>query len=157
MDIQEFIKWFGCWLWLKVIHLDSIESCLATVLIIFLVLLVLPIERFHTMMDSSKFANWRKLGTRIWLNSFCHHGSIFLMSPWCSGSTSDILDFCVSAVIRIPLAMIGIPFVAISPPFYVEHRLWRARTRQLNSVRKNSKIWEILLDSCYEFVNIFNW
>ena len=43
---------------------------LATGLIIFPVLFVLQIERCHTRMDSSKCVNWRKLGTRIWINSF---------------------------------------------------------------------------------------
>ena len=61
--------------WLNVLPLDSIVSCLATGLILFSVLFVLLIERCHMRMASYKCANWRKLGTRIWLNSFCHHGS----------------------------------------------------------------------------------
>ena len=134
--------------WLKVLRLDSIVSCLVTILIIFSVLFILRIERCHMRMASYKCANWRKLGTRIWLNSFCHNGSMFLMSPWCSGSTSGLLDLCVSAVNRIPLEMSCILFVALSPPLCGEHRSWRARTGQLNSVRKNGKIWGILLASC---------
>ena len=103
-------------------------------------------------MASCKYANWRKPGTRIWLNSFCHHGSMFLMSPLWSGSTIGLLDLCASAVSRIPLEMSSIPFVALSPPFYVDNISWRASTEQLNSVRRNGKIWVRLLASCYECV-----
>ena len=104
-------------------------------------------------MASSKCENWRKLGTIIWLNSFCHHGSMYLRSPLWSGSTSALLDLYVLTVSHIPLSMRGIPFVALSPQFYGEHRSWRARTGQLNSVRRNGKSWGRLLASCYECVS----
>ena len=61
-----------------------------------------------------------------------------------------ILDLCVSAVSRIPLEM---SFVVLSPPFYGEHISWRTRTGQLNSFRRNGKIWGRLLGSCYECVS----
>ena len=104
-------------------------------------------------MAYSKCTNRRNLGTRIWLNNFCHNGSMFLMSPWWSGSTSGLLDLWVSDVSRIPLEMIGIPFVELSPPFCGEHRSWRARTGQLNSLRRNGKSWGRLLASFYECVS----
>ena len=139
--------------WLKLLHLDSIVSCLVNGLVLFSVLFVLPIERCHIRMASYKCANWRNLGTIIWLNSFFHHGSMFFMSPWWSGSTSGLLDLYVSAVSHIALEMSSIPSVALSPPLCGEHRSWRARTGQLKSVRINGKIWGILLASCYKCVS----
>ena len=138
MDLQEYMQWVGCWLymtwWIGIdsrwdwystttpsmakgapFRLNRIISCNRFDYI--LSALVLRIERCHMRMASYKCANWRKLGTRIWLNSFCHNGSMFLMSPWCSGSTSGLLNLCVPAVNRIPLAMSSIQYVALSPPF----------------------------------------
>ena len=91
--------------------------------------------------------------TKKWRNNCCHHGSMFLMSPLCSGSTSGLIDLFVSAISRIPLKMSDMPFVALSHPFCVENILWRARTGQLNSVWRNGKSWGILLVLCYECVS----
>ena len=88
-----------------------------------------------------------------WYNHCCHHGSMFLVSPLCSGSTSGLMDLFVLSISRIPLKMSGIPFVLLSHPFCVENRLWRERTVQINSVRRNGKSWGILLVLCYKFVS----
>ena len=125
--------------WLNVIHFGSITSCFTTGLIIFSVIFVLPKERWHTSLDYSAWANWRKLGTRIWINNFCHHESTFLMIPWWGGSSSGFLNLCVSAVSRIPLVMSGILFFALSIPLSGEHISWRSSTGQLKSVQRNGE------------------
>ena len=109
------------------------------------------------MIVYSTCAKWINLGTRIWLKTFFHHGSMFLMSPWWSGSTGGLLDLCVSAASSIPLTMISIPVVALSTPFCGYHILWSARTGQLNSVWRNGKIWVGLLGSFYECVSQYFW
>ena len=78
---------------------------------------------------------------------------MFFMSPLWSGSTSGFLDLCVSAISRIPLEMSGIPFVALSPKLCGYYRSWRARTGQLNLVKRNGKSWGRLLVSCYKCVS----
>ena len=108
--------------WLKLIHLDSIASCIATSLILFSVLFVLPIERCHTSMASYKCANQRKIGTIILIKRISYHGPMFLMSPLWSGSKSGTLDLCVLSVIHIPLEISDIKKFALSPLSYGEHR-----------------------------------
>ena len=133
---------------------------------------IMSCNRFHYVTSALSFTNREvpyedglfhmRQSEEYWNHNmsqqFFHYGSILLISSWWSGLTSGILDLCGPALSRIPLEMIVIPFVVLSPPFCREKKLWKVRTGELKSVWRNGKSWEILFASCYECASqYFNW
>ena len=123
MGLQDFVKWVVCWIYMACWVLiesrwdwwstktPSMAKCAP-----FRLNRIIYRNRFNSIFSALRFTNrevpyedgffhMRQL-EEAWnqnmAQQFCHHGSMFLMSPWWSGSTSGILDLCVSAVSRKP-------------------------------------------------------
>ena len=173
-DLQEYIKWVGCWLytacWVGIesrwdwwsTTTPSMAKCAP-----FRLNSIMYCNRFDYILSDLSFTNrevpykdgflqmrqleeaWNQNMAQqflpAWIN-FIDESMMEWFNKWSPGF------ICVGRN-RITLAMSGIQFVALSPPFCGEYRSWRASTDQLNLVKKNGKSWGRLLSSCYECVS----
>ena len=95
--------------WTKVLHFYSIGSCLTSGLTISSELFGTPIRRWHVRIYFCTCDNWRKHGTKICPNNFCHNESMSLTILLWSGSSSELQYSYVSATSLSHSEMSDIP------------------------------------------------